>query len=155
MMTNKEKFLALVSKEKISTLEKNKERIKNREMLRESQRIAIKVLKKLDEIGWSQKDLAVAMDVSPQQVNKIVKGQENLTLETQLKLQVVLDVPVLASYYEAKWNSVRESVFSMEKVVQNLESYADNTPSCYQFSAKVFKLEPNKYSDEYSYSEVG
>ena len=46
-MKNKERFLSLVSKEKTNTLEKNRERIKNRAMLRESQQIAIKVLKKL------------------------------------------------------------------------------------------------------------
>ena len=101
-MTNKEKFLALVSKEKTGTLESNKERIKNRAMLRESQQIAIKVLKKLDELGWSQKDLAKSMEVSPQQISKIVSGKENLTIETQIKLQSILNIPVLASYYENK-----------------------------------------------------
>lgn len=105
-MTNKENFLAIVSKETPDTLEKNKDRIKNRAMLRESQQIAMKVLKKLDELGWTQKDLAKAMDVSPQQVNKIVKGQENLTIETQIKLQTILNVPVLASYYESPIDSI-------------------------------------------------
>lgn len=99
-MTNKEKFLALVSKEKTDTLEKNRERIKNRAMLRESQQIAIKVLMKLDEIGWSQKDLAQAMNVKPQQITKIVSGKENLTIDTQIKLQNILNIPILASYFD-------------------------------------------------------
>lgn len=99
-MTNKEKFLALVSKEKTDTLEKNRERIKNRVMLRESQQIAIKVLMKLDEIGWSQKDLAQAMNVKPQQITKIVSGKENLTIDTQIKLQNILNIPILASYFD-------------------------------------------------------
>ncbi len=106
MTSNKEKFLALVSEEKTNTLEQNKERIKNRSMLRESQQIAIKVLKRSDELGWSQKDLAREMNVSPQQVNKIVRGQENLTLTTLIKLQDILGIPLLASYYEAKSNSM-------------------------------------------------
>ena len=46
-MTNKENFLALVSNDKTDTLERNRKRIKNRAMLRESQQIAIKVLIKL------------------------------------------------------------------------------------------------------------
>lgn len=71
-------------------------------MLKESQKIAIKVLMKLDELGWTQKDLASKMSVKPQQVNKIVSGKENLTIETQIKLQNILDIPVLASYYENK-----------------------------------------------------
>ena len=103
-MNNKEKLLALVSEEKTNTLEKNAERVKNRAMLRESQRIAIKILTKLDELKWTQKDLANALEVTPQQVNKIVSGKENLTIETQIKLQNILDIPILASYYEIKIN---------------------------------------------------
>ncbi len=101
-MNNKEKFLALVSNEKTDTLERNKTRIKSRAMLRESQQIAIKVLMKLDELGWSQRDLAKAMEVSPQQITKIVSGKENLTIETQIKLQNILNIPILASFYEDK-----------------------------------------------------
>ncbi len=101
-MKNKEKFLALVSNEKTDTLERNTTRIKSRAMLRESQQIAIKVLMKLDELGLSQRDLAKAMEVSPQQITKIVSGKENLTIETQIKLQNILNIPILASFYEDK-----------------------------------------------------
>ena len=101
-MTNKEKFLQLVSQEDTKTLEENQRRIKNRFWLIESQQIALKVLMKLDDLGWSQKDLANAMEVTPQQVTKIVSGKENLTIETQIKLQNILDIPILASYYEDK-----------------------------------------------------
>lgn len=101
-MSNLEKFQKLVSKDKNNTLERNKERIEKRVMLRESQDIAIKVLTKLDELAWSQKDLAKKMDVSPQQVNKIVKGKENLTLFTITKLQEILDIDILASSFERR-----------------------------------------------------
>ena len=97
-MNNKEKFLRLVSEEKTTTLERNKERIKNRAMLRESQKIALKVLSKLEELNWTQKDLAREMSVSPQHINKIVKGKENFSIDTQIKLQTILDIPILASY---------------------------------------------------------
>ena len=93
-MTNKEKFIQLVSGEDSKTLTDLKKRIKNREMLRESQQIALKVLMKLDNLGWSQKDLAKKMEVTPQQITKIVSGKENLTIETQIKLQNILDVDV-------------------------------------------------------------
>jgi len=138
-MTNKEKFLSLVSKEQPNTLEKNAERIRNRAMLRESQQIAIKVLKRLDELNWTQKDLASAMEVTPQQVNKIVKGQENLTLETQCKLQAILNIPILASYYEAKMNSMENWVLSIESRVQQLESTDFNATNNYSFSATYEK----------------
>lgn len=99
-MKNKEKFMQLVSNEKTNTLVKNKERVLNRQMLRESQQIALKVLNKLKELQWTQKQLAIAMEVSPQQISKIVSGKENLTIETQIKLQQLLAIPILASYYE-------------------------------------------------------
>lgn len=101
-MNNKEKFLRLVSEEKTTTLEENKERIKNRAMLRESQKIALKILSKLDELNWTQKDLAREMSVSPQYIHKIVKGKENFSIDTQIKLQTILNIPILASYYEDK-----------------------------------------------------
>ena len=81
---------------------KNKERIKNREMLRESKKIALKVLIKLDELNMKQRTLAELMHVTPQQISKIVSGKENLTIETQIKLQNILNIPILASFYENK-----------------------------------------------------
>lgn len=105
-MTNKEKFLELVSEVDSGTMECIKERIQNRAMLRESQQIALKVLMKLDDLGWSQKDLAKAMDVTPLTISKILSGKENLTIETQIKLQNTLDIPVLASYYENKMTPI-------------------------------------------------
>ena len=101
-MTNKEKFLALVSEEDLETMVCIKNRVQNREMLRESQQIALKVLMKLDELSWSQKDLAKAMDDTLLAISKIVSGKENLTIENQIKLQNILDIPILASYYENK-----------------------------------------------------
>jgi ribosome-binding protein aMBF1 (putative translation factor) len=109
-MTNKEIFLSLVSNEKTDTLERNQERIKNRAMLRESQKIALKVLMKLDKLGWTQKDLASKMEVTPQQITKIVSGKANLTIETQIKLQTILDIPILASYYENKTSEIAQPI---------------------------------------------
>ena len=99
-MKNKEKILAIVSKKDTKTLEKNRWRIDNRHWLRESQEIAMKILDRLDELNWSQKNLAKKMDVSPQQINKIVKGDENLTLDTIARLQKILNIPILANYTE-------------------------------------------------------
>jgi ribosome-binding protein aMBF1 (putative translation factor) len=101
-ITNRSNFSLLVTPNENNTLKRNKERIKNRDMLKESQNIALKVLMQLDQLGWSQKDLALKMEVSPQQISKIVSGKENLTIETQIKLQNILDIPILASYYESK-----------------------------------------------------
>ena len=98
-MTNKEKFLSLVSPENKETKEAISYRNENREWLSESKRRAIKVLKALKEQNMSQKALAEQMGVSPQYVNKLVKGKENFTLETLVKLQNYLDISLLADSY--------------------------------------------------------
>ena len=143
-MTNKDKFNQLVSGEDNSTLADVKKRIKNRAMLRESQQIALKVLMKLDDFGWSQKDLAKAMEVTPQQITKIVSGKENLTIETQIKLQHILDIPVLASYYENKMTEMDQRIVTFEKRVDKMVVQAIEYSNNYQ-STKVLKLERIDY----------
>jgi len=143
-MTNKDKFNQLVSGEDNRTLADVNKRIKNRAMLRESQQIALKVLMKLDEFGWSQKDLAKAMEVTPQQITKIVSGKENLTIETQIKLQHILDIPVLASYYENKMTEIDQRIITFEKRVDKMVVQAIEYSNNYQ-STKVLKLERIDY----------
>jgi transcriptional regulator with XRE-family HTH domain len=102
MKTNKEKFLTLVTETDEKFIEEVKKREKERARLKASFMIGIKVLARLDELGWTQKQLAEAMEVAPQQVNKIVRGKQNLTLDTLVRLQEVLQIPLLASWYEKK-----------------------------------------------------
>ena len=147
-MSNREKFLALVSDEDTKTMEQNTWRIKNRSMLRESQKIALKVLSKLDELGWSQKVLAEKMEVSPQQISKIVSGKENLTIDTQVKLQNVLDIPILASYYEQKINNVEDKIVMIEKKVATIIAQTEEIKADY-VSCKPTKLLQKSDSPEY------
>lgn len=113
-MKNKERLIQFVSPEATETNAKIETRKRNRDMIRESQRIAIKVITKIEELGWSRKELAKRLDVSPQQVSKITSGKENLTIETQIKLQQLLDIPILASYYEAKSTPIDSESFVLE-----------------------------------------
>lgn len=136
-MTNKEKFLQLVSEDDSKTIAEVKQRIKNRAMLHESQRIAIKVLMKLDELGWSQRDLAKEMGVSPQQITKIVSGKENLTIETQIKLQQILDIPVLAGFYENKMSEIDEKILIIEQRVENIYATVVTFANEYQAAKPV------------------
>lgn len=94
-MTNKDKFLNLVSKEETKTVERAKARIAKKAYARISNKIAIVILTRLDELKWKQKDLAEKMEVSPQQVNKWVKGNENFTLDTLVKLSKVLSIELI------------------------------------------------------------
>ena len=96
-MTNKEKYLAQVSKEETDTVKQAREHIKNSDWLIFSQKIALRVLNKLDAMEWSQQKLAEEMNVTPQDITKIVSGKENLTLETITKLQKALNIVILTT----------------------------------------------------------
>ncbi len=113
-----EKFLGLVTDEQSDGLAKLKWRIDNRPWLRRSQTIAISVLSTLrnnraeGKQPGTQKELAEIMEVSPQQINKIAKGQENLTLETISRLEKALGIlliEVLASWRRDETEPVAES----------------------------------------------
>lgn len=99
-MSKNKKFLQLVDSFDEQASKKNKERIFNRKSLRASQDIAFKILERLEELGWNQKKLAIELDSSPQYISKLLKGRENLGLQTIIKLQEVLNIGILASYYE-------------------------------------------------------
>lgn len=76
--------------------EDNAYRKANRAWLRKSAKIAIKIGRALREKGLSQKNLAELLEVSPQQVNKILKGRENLKLETITKIESALGIELIS-----------------------------------------------------------
>lgn len=65
-------------------------RRENREYLRMSQDIALCIHYYLRKSNMTQKELADKLGVSPVYVGRLLKGGENLTLETICKLQKVL-----------------------------------------------------------------
>jgi ribosome-binding protein aMBF1 (putative translation factor) len=74
---------------------KAKYRRDNREWLKKSAAIAVQILDALKAQNLSQKALAERMNISPQQISKIVKGQENLTLETISNLEIALGIQII------------------------------------------------------------
>ncbi|MFN3996888.1 transcriptional regulator [Algoriphagus sp.] len=67
----------------------------NKFWIRKSSDIAFRILDALDELGWNKARLAKEMGVSPQQVSKYVKGEENFKLETLCKLEKVLGIELI------------------------------------------------------------
>lgn len=114
-MTNREKFLALVSEDDSKTMEWAKAQKANKKLRRAAQKIAILILKRLKELGWSQKDLAEKMNVSPQLVNKWVKGKENnFSLELLFRIGdylgiYLIDIPLNKSTVEISSKSIEYS----------------------------------------------
>lgn len=64
--------------------------------LEKSARIAVAVLSVLREHKMTKQELAIKMGVSAQYVSKIVKGNENLTLETISKLEKALNIKLIS-----------------------------------------------------------
>ena len=72
-------------------------RIANHKWLRYSQEIALRVMNRMGELGFTQKSLAEKMGCTQQYVSLLLKGSENLTLETIAKLESALDIDLLDS----------------------------------------------------------
>ena len=68
----------------------------NREWIRRSQYIAVMMLKRMDELHLSQTSLANEMGCTQQYVSKILKGKENLSLETISKIEDTLNITFFA-----------------------------------------------------------
>ena len=95
-MSEIRKKLTALSNGRVSEWEKqHKWREANEGWLRRSHAIAFEVLEALDEKKLTQKKLAAIMTVTPQYVNNIVKGRENLTLETIAKLEKALGIELM------------------------------------------------------------
>lgn len=80
-------------------LEQATERQQNKSWQKRSFQIAVLILKELriqkSKNGMTQKKFAERMGVSPQYVNKLLKGKENLTLETITKIEEVLNISLI------------------------------------------------------------
>ncbi|MFM9949429.1 MAG: multiprotein-bridging factor 1 family protein [Saprospiraceae bacterium] len=76
-------------------LEQAKWRAENEAWLDISFSIALAIGRWLRANGMSQKELAERLGYSPQYVSKILKGSENLTLETISKIEKVLDIKLI------------------------------------------------------------
>jgi transcriptional regulator with XRE-family HTH domain len=77
-------------------LQNAKFRIENKKWLSYSSNIALRVLAALEESKeMTQKTLAEKVGVSPQYINKVLKGQENLSLQTIAKLSEALNMELI------------------------------------------------------------
>lgn len=104
----KEKLSNLASDQPSDWKAKAKYRRENREWLKKSAAIAVQVLDALKAQSLSQKELAERMKVSPQQISKIIKGQENLTLETISNLESALGIEIISQKASSTRPSVRK-----------------------------------------------
>lgn len=60
-----------------------------------SQAIAAAMSNRMELLGMTQKALAMKMNCSQQYISKVLKGRENMSLETLCKIEKALDVKIL------------------------------------------------------------
>ena len=65
-----------------------------------------------DEAGLTQKALAERMNCTQQYVSKILKGKENMSLDTLTKLEDALGICIIYDEQVAQPNMVTEEVFA-------------------------------------------
>lgn len=53
------------------------------------------MLDRMEELGMSQKQLAEKMNCSPQYISKVLRGRENLSLETLTKIENALEISLI------------------------------------------------------------
>ena len=132
------KLNALLNKGENTWELKARERLANKSWLKHSRRIALKLNFFLRDNKIKQKDLAELLNVSPQQVSKIIKGRENLTLETISKIENVLKIELLITD-----TPLRED-FSFQNYTINYSQTKLNNDGEYQLAkAKVIKMDIN------------
>jgi len=93
--TIKKKLQEKISGKKSKWLEDAKFEEENEAWLDKSAQIAIKILRYLRANKISQLELSKRLLVSPQYVSKIMKGKENLSLETICKIEEALGVTLI------------------------------------------------------------
>ncbi len=57
--------------------------------------IAMKMLDRMEKLGLTQKMLAERMGCSQQYVSKVLRGRENLSLETLCKIENALNLQII------------------------------------------------------------
>ncbi|MEO6302143.1 MAG: helix-turn-helix transcriptional regulator [Bacteroidia bacterium] len=145
----KNKLKNLVSKDTSDWKEKAKFRKENKFWLEHSQTIAIKILSELKKLNMTQKALAEKLNIEPQQINKIVKGQENLTLKTICQIENALGITLISvseSFIELSNGIVSNQNVSASTIKASLEASSSEVDKPDFSKANWAKLVPEDNS---------
>ena len=119
-----EKLIEVAVKDPSNWIERSKQIIDNRDWIIKSSKIAVRILQEIDSqkltSDISQKMLADKMGVSPQYISKILKGQENLSLETVCKIEnalgiTLIEIPNYGVKQKFSWPPNKE-LFGLSKI---------------------------------------
>ena len=84
--------------------------------LKYSYAIALKVRKRMEELEWTQKQLASALGCTQQHISVLLNGKVNMTLETIAKLEQALgfDLIGVLTYFQDSDVSIKQTTFLSE-----------------------------------------
>lgn len=117
-MTKKGKNLNQITSRTATQWKERAERDKgNRKKISRAQKFSLELLEYLDDNNITQKELAKLMGVSPQQVNKILRAQANLTFETLDKIEEALEVTISSPIIKIKKQMHSQTFKSVMQVV--------------------------------------
>lgn len=103
-----------------SWAQESDERLKNPNTPRYSQLVAIRILRTLREKKLTQKDLAVLLEVTPQTVNKWVKGNENFTFDSVERIEKALRIKLMHIYSSQEIPKVGSQIIGVKYRAQIL-----------------------------------
>lgn len=140
------KLEALVSKTPSKWIEESNKRFEDKEGLRYSQQVAVRILRTLREKKLSQKDLAELLQVTPQTVNKWMNGSENFGFFTIGKIEKALEIKLMHIYENN--NTLVVSSSNIIKISNQIHSYLNKIEET-MTSEKETKIIPlNWYINE-------
>ena len=113
-MGNKEKFLGLVSAKDDQWIAGFEADIANEEAFDANMRIVLKIIDFMKREGLKQKELAARLEVSPQYINKLLRGKENIKVETAILYGRKLGIELIAIPSENEF-PIQEQVYSAIK----------------------------------------
>lgn len=133
-----------------SWLDNAKNRQSNKSWLDISFKIALKILRYIRNHKISQKDLAAKLNWSPQYLSKVLKGKENLTLETICKIQDIIgltlvQVPIYSDKIEIQYGP-SEIIFTISvKEIKDKMSFIHNKEAYSKDREEIAKPINEKY----------
>lgn len=123
----------------------------NKHWLQKSMKIAIKANRARKNLGLTQEALAQKIGVSKQNVNKVLQGRANLTIETISKLELALNIELISILKEGEIVMNQEKIsataysFLAESLKKLIQASVSETHEYHNFSKseKTLKIKMN------------
>lgn len=154
-MKNKDlsnKLEALVSKAPSKWIEESNKRFENKEGLRYSQQVAVRILRTLREKKLSQKHLADLLKVTPQTVNKWVKGSENFGFFTIGRIEKALDIKLMHIYENN--NSITIDCSNITTMTKQIHSHLNKIEKTMVAEKETKVIPLNTYITNKEYTDL-